>query len=204
MIKQNPWSCTVTCWVVAFLIGAVAAALLYFLGDYRAVQAIAVGIFALLIVGFVLTRLACGDNAWGAIPAEGDQAASSAPAPMVAPVASAPAPAAAKPAPKKAPAKKAPAKKAAAKPKPPVLFESRPDEVDDLKLISGVGPKLEEKLHDVGVYQFKQIANWKKADVAMVDDKLSFKGRIDRDEWIAQAKILAKGGDTEFSAKKRK
>lgn len=98
--------------------------------------------------------------------------------------------AAKKPAAKKAPAKKPAAKKAAAK--PPVLYTKRPSDVDDLKLISGVGPKLEKTCNEIGVYQFAQIANWKKADIATVDDKLSFKGRIERDEWVKQAKKLAK------------
>lgn len=97
---------------------------------------------------------------------------------------------------------KSTAKKAA--PKPPVLFTSRPDSVDDLKLIKGVGPKLEKTCNGIGVYQFAQIANWKKADIATVDDKLSFKGRIERDEWVKQAKILAKGGETEFSKRSKK
>ncbi|GLQ34780.1 hypothetical protein GCM10007939_10630 [Amylibacter marinus] len=120
----------------------------------------------------------------------------------------APKPAAKKPAAKKPAAKKPAAKKPAAKKpaaeKPPVLYTERPDQVDDLKLISGVGPKLEATCHDIGVYQFAQIANWKKADIATVDDKLSFKGRIVRDEWVKQAKVLAKGGETEFSKRKKK
>jgi NADH-quinone oxidoreductase subunit E len=84
------------------------------------------------------------------------------------------------------------------------LFTKRPAQVDDLKLISGVGPKLEKTCHEIGVYQFAQVANWKKADIKTVDDKLSFKGRIERDEWVKQAKILAKGGETAFSKKSKK
>jgi len=64
---------------------------------------------------------------------------------------------------------------------------------DDLKLISGVGPKLEGTLNKLGFWHFHQIASWKKADVAIVDDELSFKGRIERDDWIKQAKALAAG-----------
>ncbi len=97
---------------------------------------------------------------------------------------------AAKPAAKKAPAKKAPAKKAG----PERLKKARGGKADDLKLISGVGPKLEKTLNGLGFYHFDQIAKWKKADVAIVDDELSFKGRIERDDWIKQAKVLAKGG----------
>ena len=64
---------------------------------------------------------------------------------------------------------------------------------DDLKKLSGVGPALEKKLHAAGVTSFAQIAAWTDADVAEMDDTLSFKGRIDREGWIAQAKELTKG-----------
>ena len=73
-----------------------------------------------------------------------------------------------------------------------------------MKLISGVGPVFEKSCNDAGVYQFAQIANWKKADIQAVDAKLSVKGRIERDEWVKQAKILAKGGETAFSKKNKK
>ncbi|PHO02428.1 NADH-quinone oxidoreductase subunit NuoE [Rhodobacteraceae bacterium 4F10] len=90
--------------------------------------------------------------------------------------------------------------KAAAKPAP-VAETSGPD---DLKLLKGVGPKLEEKLHANGVMTFAQIAAWGPEDVADMDDKLSFKGRIDRDGWVEQAKTLAAGGETEFSKRSAK
>ncbi|MBE0413808.1 50S ribosomal protein L21 [Yoonia sp.] len=64
---------------------------------------------------------------------------------------------------------------------------------DDLKKLSGVGPALEKKLHDAGVTTFAQIAAWTESDVAAMDEKLSFKGRIEREGWIAQAVELAKG-----------
>ncbi|APX11500.1 50S ribosomal protein L21 [Tateyamaria omphalii] len=64
---------------------------------------------------------------------------------------------------------------------------------DDLKQLSGVGPALEKKLHDAGVTTFAQIAAWTEEDVAAMDEKLSFKGRIEREGWIAQAQELAKG-----------
>lgn len=69
---------------------------------------------------------------------------------------------------------------------------------DDLKLISGVGPKLEQTLNKLGFWHFAQIARWTKKDIAIVDDELSFKGRIDRDDWVRQAKALAKGGEAEY------
>jgi NADH-quinone oxidoreductase subunit E len=74
----------------------------------------------------------------------------------------------------------------------------KPKLVDDLKLISGVGPKLEGVLHSLGIYQFAQVASWKKAEREWVDGYLNFKGRIERDDWIKQAKALAKGGREEY------
>ncbi|MEP0942613.1 MAG: oligopeptide/dipeptide ABC transporter ATP-binding protein, partial [Rhizobiaceae bacterium] len=125
--------------------------------------------------------------------------------------------ASAKPAPKNkaAPKAKAAAKKApAAKPKttkaapkakaaaakkeaaPPQM--KKPANPDDLKMISGVGPKIEGILNGLGVYQFQQVAKWKKAEREWVDDHLRFKGRIEREDWVKQAKALAKGGAAEY------
>lgn len=110
----------------------------------------------------------------------------------------APKKAAAKAAPKAEPkaeaapaAAEAPAAEAA---KPGNLLDAPKGEADDLTRISGVGPKLLEKLNDNGVYHFWQIQEWGPADIAYMDDQLSFKGRIERDEWIKQA--------TEFAAEK--
>jgi predicted flap endonuclease-1-like 5' DNA nuclease len=105
--------------------------------------------------------------------------------------------------PAKAPAKTAAAPTASAKPAS-LLSAARAEGKDDLKLISGVGPKLEQTLNDLGVYHFDQVSKWKKKDIAWVDGNLRFKGRIERDDWMSQAKILAKGGETEFSKKKKK
>ena len=87
----------------------------------------------------------------------------------------------AKPAAKKATAKKAPAKKAAK------------TEGDDLTKLSGVGPVIVGKLNDAGITTFKQIAEWTAEDVAKFDEQLNFKGRIEREGWIEQAKELLKG-----------
>jgi predicted flap endonuclease-1-like 5' DNA nuclease len=72
---------------------------------------------------------------------------------------------------------------------------------DDLKRISGIGPALERKLLGAGVTTFAQIAGWSDDDVANMDDLLSFRGRITREDWIGQARILASGGETEFSGR---
>jgi large subunit ribosomal protein L21 len=63
---------------------------------------------------------------------------------------------------------------------------------DDLKELSGVGPALEKKLHEAGVTTFAQIAAWTEADIAEMDEKLSFKGRIEREGWVEQAKEKTK------------
>ncbi|MEO0677032.1 MAG: 50S ribosomal protein L21 [Pseudomonadota bacterium] len=65
---------------------------------------------------------------------------------------------------------------------------------DDLKLLSGVGPALEKKLHEAGVTSFAQIAAWTEEDVAAMDEKLSFKGRIEREGWIEQAQAKVAEG----------
>ncbi|MEQ9055633.1 MAG: 50S ribosomal protein L21, partial [Roseovarius confluentis] len=57
----------------------------------------------------------------------------------------------------------------------------------------GVGPALEKKLQEAGVTTFAQIAAWTADDIAEMDEKLSFKGRIEREGWVAQAKELVKG-----------
>ncbi|MVS99325.1 50S ribosomal protein L21 [Devosia marina] len=64
---------------------------------------------------------------------------------------------------------------------------------DDVKLIGGVGPALEKKLAAAGITSLKQIADWTADDVAKFDEELNFKGRIEREEWIAQAKDLIAG-----------
>jgi NADH-quinone oxidoreductase subunit E len=100
---------------------------------------------------------------------------------------------------------KAKGRPAAAPAKPKALKAARGGTADDLKLIKGVGPKLEKLLHSLGFFHFDQIAAWTEAELAWVDDNLEgFKGRASRDGWIAQAKILAAGGETEFSRRSKK
>jgi NADH-quinone oxidoreductase subunit E len=74
----------------------------------------------------------------------------------------------------------------------------KPDAPDDLKLISGVGPRIETILNGLGIYKFEQVASWKKNQCGWVDGYLNFRGRIDRDDWVKQAKALAKGGEAEY------
>ncbi|KUF09087.1 hypothetical protein [Pseudoponticoccus marisrubri] len=84
--------------------------------------------------------------------------------------------------------------------KPQLLTGPRPEGADDLKHIKGIGPKLESLCHSLGIYHFDQIASWTEDEVAWVNANLDgFKGRVSRDEWVAQARLLAGGGETEFS-----
>ncbi|ERL98018.1 NADH dehydrogenase subunit E [Rhodobacteraceae bacterium HIMB11] len=110
----------------------------------------------------------------------------------------------------------APKAKAAAKPKaapksvekatvaakkPRTMKAPRTAGADDLKMIKGVGPKLETMLNELGFYHFDQIAGWSAAEVAWVNDNLTGfkKGRVSRDNWVEQARKLAFGQETEFS-----
>ncbi|MEP3055234.1 50S ribosomal protein L21 [Ascidiaceihabitans sp.] len=92
---------------------------------------------------------------------------------------------------KAAPAEKAEEKKAA--PKKAAPKKAAKGAGDDLSTISGVGPVIVKKLHAEGVTTFAQIAAWTDADVEAIEEKLSFKGRVGREEWIKQAKELAQG-----------
>jgi large subunit ribosomal protein L21 len=96
-----------------------------------------------------------------------------------------------KAAPKKAevekPVAKADAPKAEAKTEAPKTEAG----ADDLKKLSGVGPALEKKLHAAGVTSFAQIASWGEGEIAEFDEKLNFKGRIEREGWVEQAENLA-------------
>ena len=92
-------------------------------------------------------------------------------------------------------------------PKPKVLYTDGPTDgaPDDLKLIKGIGPKFEGDLNSKGIYYFRQIANWKAADVKMVEGVIdSIPGRIKRDAWVPQARGLAKSGDAKATSSKKK
>ena len=89
--------------------------------------------------------------------------------------------------------------------KPRMMKAPRKSGADDLKMIKGVGPKLEKLLNDMGFYHFDQVAKWTEEEVSWVDQNLEgFKGRVSRDTWVEQAKLLAEGKETEFSARAKK
>ena len=84
--------------------------------------------------------------------------------------------------------------------KPSLLTAARSGGADDLKRIKGIGPKLEGVCNEIGVYHFDQIAAWSADEIAWVNANLiGFKGRVTRDQWVDQAKLLAAGEETEFS-----
>ena len=75
-----------------------------------------------------------------------------------------------------------------------------PVAADDLSRIKGIGPKLVTLLGELGVTSFAQIAAWEAADVAHIDGQLGrFAGRITRDQWIEQAKLLAAADEAGFA-----
>ena len=89
--------------------------------------------------------------------------------------------------------------------KPRTMKAPRKSGADDLKLIKGVGPKMETMLNGMGFYHWDQVGKWGPDEVAWVDQNLEgFKGRVSRDNWVAQAKKLAAGEQTEFSKRAQK
>lgn len=190
---------------VSALFGVIAAGVAWVLYEFGLFGGFFIGLLVAIVAAIVLAL------GWRE-PQEGPQGvAAPAPKPAAAPAPTpAPAAAAAAPAPEPAPAPKpAPAPEpapvaaeSAAAEKPTFLSEARGGKPDDLKQIKGVGPKLEKTLHGMGIYHFDQIGGWGASELAWMDDNLEgFKGRASRDNWVPQAKLLAEGGETEFSKK---
>jgi predicted flap endonuclease-1-like 5' DNA nuclease len=133
---------------------------------------------------------------------KGAPAAKAAPAAKVAPTAKT-----AKTAPAAKTEKAAPAAKAVAKTEdssvagkaPAKLTAPRGGKADDLKIIEGVGPAMEKLVNSLGFYHYDQIANWTDEEVAWVDSQMkTFRGRIARDKWQAQAKLIGSEGVEAF------
>jgi predicted flap endonuclease-1-like 5' DNA nuclease len=76
---------------------------------------------------------------------------------------------------------------------PELLDSPRNGAADDLKLIAGIGPKLEQKLNSIGIWHYAQIALWTPAQVDWVNAAISFHGRVERERWVLQAKALLEG-----------
>lgn len=169
--------------LVFALCAGLAALILYLALWGHLWRGLIVALVVAAIVWAILQLIRGGDDA----PGHADAPAGHAPAPAPAP----------KPTPSPAPAAPtAPAAPAApvVAAKPQGLSAARGGKADDLKLIKGVGPKLEALLHSLGYFHFDQIAGWTAAEVAWVDENLEgFKGRVTRDEWVRQARDLAAG-----------
>jgi predicted flap endonuclease-1-like 5' DNA nuclease len=184
MNAPNLWG-----WAIAAAAGLVAFGVLVLVGEFDLFPAAAMAGGLAGIVGLILGM------PWGAeshgpvdpaarvpVPPPGPAVA---PAPHVAPVAEAvtSAPAAVVSAP--APGAAGPAR----------LTAARGGKADDLKEIEGIGPAMEKLVNSLGFYHFDQIASWSEADVAVVDAEMkTFKGRIARDKWVAQARIIVSEG----------
>ena len=120
-----------------------------------------------------------------------------APAPAPAPLAP-PAPAAAQPV-AAAAMPTVPGQDGIAGERPPSLAAPRGGKADDLKMIRGIGKQNEGRLHGLGIWHFDQIGAWSAANALWVGSYLAFPGRIEREEWVSQAKVLAAGGKTAFA-----
>lgn len=83
--------------------------------------------------------------------------------------------------------------------RPAGLVAARDDGPDDLKLVKGIGRQNEGRLHGLGIWHFEQIAAWTPENVEWVGGYLAFPGRIEREDWVGQAKLLAAGTETEFA-----
>ncbi|MGB0250387.1 MAG: hypothetical protein ACPGAG_00385 [Paracoccaceae bacterium] len=188
-------SCQSGCWILAAASGLVVLAVCLFLIDMGILASIFMGAVVFIVVGLLLGWIFCSElkplvqpNDTSAAPSAPEPAPVSEPAPATAPVAQAP----------KAEAPEVEAVEDAVRPE--ALSGARNGDADDLKMIKGVGPKLEIMLNELGFYHFDQIAGWSAAEVAWVNDNLTgFKGRVSRDNWVEQARKLASGQETEFS-----
>jgi predicted flap endonuclease-1-like 5' DNA nuclease len=177
--------------------GAVAFGVSYLAMGLSGMGAALVAAIIFLVTGAILglSRIEPQRSFGAGMPTPGAAAS----APDAAPAAATPAaaaPAAAAPPMAAAPAEAAPP---AAPSRPQGLATARGGVADDLKIIKGIGPKLEELCHRLGYYHFDQIAAWTPAEVAWVDDNLEgFRGRVTRDRWVPQAQAIASMGQEAF------
>ena len=161
---------------IAGLVFVVALGVAYVLYDLGLIGAVFVAIIVAGVAGLAL--------ALGWRPARNDRVAAA----VAATPAAAPAPAATSATPA------ASAAASGAGTKPATLAAARGGRPDDLRQLSGVGPKMEQTLHAMGIFHFDQIASWGPQELAWMDANLQgFKGRASRDGWVAQAKALAAG-----------
>ncbi|MBZ8119643.1 hypothetical protein KUD11_13420 [Roseovarius sp. LXJ103] len=213
---NDGFQCQIGCWAMAAGVGFLTCVMMWAVGDQRLVAAVGVGAVAFAVAGLLFSVIFCRASRGPAVANNTSASASAAPTTTVvasaaAPVAAAASPKAAAPKtakpkaapkaakPKAKPAKAEPAPSAGGK-RPEALKVARGGKADNLKEIKGIGPKLEKLCNSLGFYHFDQIAGWSADEIAWVDQNLEgFKGRVSRDQWVAQAKVLAAGGETDFS-----
>ena len=190
-------SCQSGCWILAAVSGVVVLAVCLFLVELGILASILMGAVVFIVVCLLLGWIFCSELK-PLVQSNETSTAPSAPEPAPAP--------AVEPAPVTAPFAQAPEVEAPVVEavedavRPEALSGARDGGADDLKMIKGVGPKLEIMLNELGFYHFDQIAGWSAAEVAWVNDNLTgFKGRVSRDNWVEQARKLASGQETEFS-----
>jgi predicted flap endonuclease-1-like 5' DNA nuclease len=174
-------------WVIGLAAGLVAFGVAWVVGKFDLVPSVAIGGVIALIAGFVL-----------GMPRSREPAA---PVPQARPAR------AAEPAPQPAPLMATPVAEPVAVAAPIAAVADIPSDgpmrlkaprggrADDLKEIEGIGPAMEKLVNELGFYHFDQIASWCDADVDWVDANMkNFKGRITRDKWVAQAKLIVSEG----------
>ncbi|WP_114966779.1 NADH:ubiquinone oxidoreductase [Alkalilacustris brevis] len=203
-------SCEMKSWLIAAAVGVVAFILMAGLWGWGWFFSALLGLAVAGVLGFLIVQFLC-DAAGAAVsaPPEEKPAPTAAPTPQNAQAGAQaagvqpeekPAPTAT-PTPAEGETSAAPATgdhPAGAQPDatqaPAVLDAPRGGAADDLKKIKGLGPKLEEKLNALGIWHYDQIAGWTGAQVAWADEQLGARGRIERDDWVGQARELANEG----------
>lgn len=172
---ENMNAPNLTGWVIAAAAGLVAFGVLVVVGEFDLFPAAAMAGGVAAVTGLILGM------PWGAGTPAAPAAKAPAAKPPTAPMAEA------------VPASIVSAPAAASGPLR--LTGPRGGTADNLKEIEGIGPAMEKLVNELGFYHFDQIASWSDADVALVDTEMKgFKGRITRDRWVAQAKIIVTEG----------
>lgn len=160
-------------WIIGAAMGLVAFGALVVVGQFDLTPAVALAGIVALVAGLILGMPRGASAGRAAAPV------AHAAEPVAAPVAFVSTPAAA----------------ATTADGPARLSAPRGGKADNLKEIEGVGPAMEKLVNEMGFFHFDQIAGWSDADVAWVDANLKgFKGRVTRDRWVAQAKIIVNEG----------